>query len=70
MTPTATIRGRTPSSPTPAAIQDTLASIAAFRVNGDRGFALYHGKNGKNYAVPLEKEGGKWKVGSVSTTAI
>ena len=40
-------------------------SIAALRVKGDEGFALYHGNDGKNWAVPLEKENGSWKVGAL-----
>lgn len=51
--------------------KDTLSgSIAALRVKGEKGYALYHGNDGKNYAVPLEKEGGAWKVGSLVTTEI
>lgn len=35
--------------------------VASFRVEGDRGFALYHGREG-DYFVQLVKEDGKWKV--------
>jgi hypothetical protein len=43
--------------------EDTLdGSIAALRVKGDNGYALYHGNDGKDWAVPLEKEHGSWKV--------
>ena len=60
-----------PLSETKKAREDTLkGSIAALRVKGDKGWALYHGDNGKDYAVPLEKEGRTWKVGSVLTTEL
>jgi hypothetical protein len=45
-------------------------SIAAFRVKGDQGYALFHGNNGKNYAIPLEKEAGSWKLSAVNTIEI
>jgi membrane-bound lytic murein transglycosylase len=54
---------------TKAARTNTLSGpIAALRVKGSQGYALYHGNDGKNYAVPMEKEGGKWLVGSIVTT--
>jgi hypothetical protein len=40
--------------------------IASLRVKGDRGFALYHGAKGIDYFVPMVKEGGQWKVGSLA----
>lgn len=47
--------------------KDTLSgSIAVLRVKGRRGYALYHGNDGNNYAVPLEKEGGTWKLSAVN----
>lgn len=47
--------------------KDTLGgSITAMRVKGDQGYALYHGNDGKDWAVPLEKEGGSWKVGALA----
>jgi hypothetical protein len=47
---------------------DTLDDeIAALRVKGNEGYALYHGNDGKDYGVQMEKEDGKWKVGSVVT---
>jgi hypothetical protein len=40
--------------------------IASFRVEGDRGFALYHGPRGVDYFVAMVKEDGEWKVGSLA----
>ncbi|MBS1882076.1 MAG: hypothetical protein JSS97_03875 [Actinobacteria bacterium] len=43
--------------------EDTLSgSIAVLRVDENIGYALYHGTDGKEYAVPLKKENGKWGV--------
>jgi len=51
--------------------KDTLdGSIVALRVKGDKGWALYHGNDGKDYALPLEKEAGRWRVGSLVTTEL
>lgn len=48
--------------------EDQLSgSIAALRVEGERGYALFHGKDGKDYALALEMEGGGWKVSSINT---
>lgn len=45
---------------------DTLKGpIDALRVKGPRGWALYHGLEGVDYAMRMEKEGGEWKVGDV-----
>jgi hypothetical protein len=51
--------------------KDTLSGpIDAMRVKGEKGYALYHGTDKKNYAVPLEKEDGAWLVASVNTEEI
>ncbi len=47
---------------------DTLTgSVAALRLKGKKAYALYHGKDGADYAVPMSKEGGRWHVGSIYT---
>jgi hypothetical protein len=47
---------------------DTMTGpIDALRVKGDRGYALYHGAKGKDYAIRMEKVGGRWKVGAILT---
>ena len=40
--------------------------IASFRVEDDRGYALYHGPKGVNYFVPMVNEDGEWKVGALA----
>jgi hypothetical protein len=47
---------------------DTLnGEIAALRIEKGHAYALYHGTDGKDYAMPMEEEGGQWKVGSITT---
>jgi hypothetical protein len=41
--------------------------IDVLRVGGNRGFALFHGTKGKDYVIPLLREGGEWKVASLVT---
>jgi hypothetical protein len=56
-----------PLSATKKFRKNTLSgSIAALRVKGDEGYALFHGTDGTDYAVPLEKEDGVWKVSAVN----
>lgn len=60
--------GSTPLSSSEAARANTLTgSIDALRIKGDRGFALYHGAGGKDYAMPMKKEDGEWRVDDVVT---
>jgi hypothetical protein len=51
--------------------KDTFdGSIDEIRVKGAKAWALYHGSEGKNYSIPLQREEGSWKVGSIATTEI
>jgi hypothetical protein len=49
---------------TPSTLANTLTGpIDVLRVfGGSRGLAFYHGAQGKDYVIPLEKEDGEWKV--------
>jgi hypothetical protein len=40
--------------------------VASLRVGGERAFALYHGPDGVDYFMPMEKQGGTWKVTTLS----
>jgi hypothetical protein len=60
-----------PLSGTKSIRADTMTGpIAALRVKGNKAYALYHGANGKDYAMPMEKVGDEWKVDSLITTEI
>jgi hypothetical protein len=39
-----------------------IGSLAAFRVKGNRGFALFHGPHRQQFMMPMVREGGAWKV--------
>jgi hypothetical protein len=46
---------------------NTLAGpIDSLRVAGTQGFALYHGRDGNDWAVPMYKEGGDWWVAATA----
>jgi hypothetical protein len=69
--PAALKKFATPLSETVKARKDTLSgSIDAMRVKGDKAFALWHGNDRNDYSMPLEKEGGSWKVASILTTEL
>jgi hypothetical protein len=36
--------------------------VVSLRINRTHGYALYHGNNGNDYVVAVDKEGGKWKI--------
>jgi hypothetical protein len=56
-----------PLSGTKEVRKDTLSGpIAALRVKGEEGYVLYHGNDGKDYAIPVEKEDGTWKLSSIN----
>ncbi len=40
--------------------------IASLRIEGDRGFALYHGAKGIDYFVPMAEDDGEWKVATLA----
>lgn len=51
--------------PKAALANPVVEGIAAVRFKGDRGFALFHGPKGVKFFMPLVKEDGHWKVGSL-----
>jgi hypothetical protein len=44
--------------------------ISALRVKGDEAYALFHGKDGDDYAVPMRPEGGGWEVAAIVLTKL
>jgi hypothetical protein len=60
-----------PLSQSQAARANTMTGpIDALRVEGDRAFALYHGKKGKDYVMAMKKEGDEWKVSSLTESEL
>jgi hypothetical protein len=44
--------------------------LISFRTEGDTGFAIYWGIDGKGYAYALKSEGGAWKLTSLAPTPL
>jgi hypothetical protein len=54
-----------------AARRDNLqGEIDVLRVKGVKAVALFHGLDGKDYGMSMEKEEGEWKVSSVMTAEL
>jgi hypothetical protein len=45
--------------------QAAEVDVGALRKQGDHGFLLYHGSEGVDYAIPVVREEGTWKIGSL-----
>lgn len=58
----------------PTASQVTRAQaggkVARVRVQGDRGFVVFHAPGAKLYEMPMAREGGEWKVGLVGASVL
>jgi hypothetical protein len=52
--------------PTSTRANTLSGAVDALRVEGDRGFALYHGPKGIDYYVVMAKDDGKWKVAAIA----
>jgi hypothetical protein len=59
-----------PARTKPFRVDTMTGPIDVLRVKGNEGFALYHGNDGVNYAMAMEKEGGEWKVASITTRTL
>jgi hypothetical protein len=44
--------------------------LGAIRIEGDHGFGLYRGSDGKGYAIPMKNEGGRWKLNAPRPTPL
>ena len=45
-----------------------VGGVASLRIEGDQGFALFHGPHGTDFFIPLTKEGDEWKVGALAAS--
>ena len=60
-----------PLSGTKEARKNTLGGpIDALRIEGKKAYALFHGTDGKNYAMPMTMEAGAWKVAGIIAVEI
>jgi hypothetical protein len=61
----------TPLSKSKEAREDRLdGPIPAMRIKGKRAYALFHGTDGKNWVMPMKKEGGEWRVAALQEEAL
>ena len=44
--------------------------VGAIRIEGDLGFGLYRGTDGKGYAISMKKEDGRWKLNALRPTSL
>jgi hypothetical protein len=44
--------------------------IAALRLKGNQAYALFHGDDSDDYAMPMYKEDGEWKVAAILLTKL
>jgi hypothetical protein len=58
----------TGAAPAQAFVNTLQGPVASLRVQGERAFVLYHGPKGVDYFVPMVREDGEWKVGTISPT--
>jgi len=47
-----------------------VGPINALRVEGNNGYAVYHGKGNNDYAMKMEKENGEWLVAATLTETL
>lgn len=59
------------SAPTPAAqrANPLTAALAAFRVKGEKAFALFYGPHHQKFMMPMEREASTWKVTQIAPIA-
>lgn len=46
------------------------ADVGSLRVEGERGFVLFHGPDGEVLVVPMAREDGTWKVAALASTPL
>jgi hypothetical protein len=61
----AVLEALTGGVPAPARANTLTGAVDSLRVEGEQGFALYHGPKGVDYYVPMAKEDGRWKVAGI-----
>jgi len=55
----------------PSVLEDNMkGDVVALRIKGDKGYALFLGTDKHKWAMPMEKDGGEWKVSALVATAL
>lgn len=52
--------------PSSSRANPVVEGVASLRVEGDRGFALFHGPEGADFFMTMVEEDGEWKVGALA----
>jgi hypothetical protein len=65
-----TLESEAKKAPPGLLANNLVGPIAALRVKGNRGYAVYHGKENNDYAMRMEKENGEWKVAATLTETL
>lgn len=59
------------SSVSPAGLREAAeVDVAALRTKGDSGFLLFKGAREEPFFIPVQREGGHWKVGAVGPSPL
>jgi len=55
----------------PSSLRDAAkVDVGSLRLEGERGFLLYHGAGGDDFAFPVTQEGGEWKLAAPDATPL
>jgi hypothetical protein len=67
--PNCSVLLKTITEQSPEAAGPLRSPLAAFRVEGDKGFALLYGPHRQPYMIPMVREGDSWKVNQLDPVA-
>jgi hypothetical protein len=56
--------------PAAARREAAQADVGSLRVEGDRGFILFHGARDTDYFMPMAREDGRWKVAALAASPL
>ena len=62
----ATLAALTGKTPTATLREAAVADAGSLRTEGDQAFLVYRGAGGTVYAISMAREGGPWRVASLS----
>jgi hypothetical protein len=76
-------QGKSPGAPCAAALatlsagssatvadEATMADAGALRIDGNRGFLLFHGAHNNDYFMPMARERGRWKIAGLAASEL
>jgi hypothetical protein len=60
--------GLTAGLPAAGRREAAIADVGSLRVEGNRGFLLFHGAHGQGFFIPMVREDGEWKVAAIAAS--